>query len=108
MKVGCRPAIVAGVVVAALMGLAPGTGHAQGLNKVIEGVFPTQLAPGQTTVINMAMNGGRNNKVTVVQISPNAGITIGTMTSREPTEGVVWWAIPITVAKDAEIGRAHV
>ena len=79
MKVGCRPAIVAGVVVAALMGLAPGTGHAQGLNKVIEGVFPTQLVPGQTTVINIAMNGGRNNKVTAVQVSPNAGITIGTM-----------------------------
>ena len=50
------------------------------------------------------MNGGRNNKVTAVQISPNTGVTIGTMTSREPTEGVVWWAIPITVAKDAAPG----
>ena len=75
MKVGLRPATVAGVMVAALLGLVPGTGHAQGLNKVIEGVFPTQLVPGQTTVINIAMNGGRNNKVTAVQISKSNGPT---------------------------------
>ena len=49
---------------AGLVAGEPGTGSAQGINQVIEGYFPAQLVAGQTTVINVAMNGGIANRVT--------------------------------------------
>jgi len=79
-------------------------GEAQGLNAVIEAYFPTQAAPGQTTVINVAMNGGRNNPIQSIQITPSAGVTVGAFKAGELKEGAVWWTVPLTVARDAAPG----
>jgi hypothetical protein len=96
---------IACAALACLVGPAVPASHAQGLNGVIENYFPTQLPAGQTTVLQVAMAGGRNNPIMSIEITPATGLTIGTMKASDPSEGVVWWEIPITVAKDAPAGK---
>ncbi len=91
--------------VTALALLAPAAASAQGLNGIIENYYPSQFAPGQTTTLNVAMNGGRNNTLTGVEVTPSTGITVGALKPGELKEGVIWWQIPITVAKDAAPGK---
>ena len=105
MYSGIRFRIVIACAALACLGPAGSASHAQGLNGVIENYFPTQLPAGQTTVLNVAMGGGRNNPIMSIEITPATGITIGAMKASDPSEGVVWWEIPITVAKDAPAGK---
>ena len=79
--------------------------HAQGLNGIIENYYPTQLAPGQTTTLNLAIPNGRQNMLSGLEVMPAAGVTVGMPKPGEVREGVVWYQIPITVAKDAAAGK---
>jgi hypothetical protein len=98
-----RSCIATAVIALAL--LAPAAASAQGLNGIIENYYPSQLTPGQTTTLNVAMNGGRNNTLTGLEITPSTGITVGALKPGDLKEGVIWWQIPITVAKDAAPGN---
>jgi hypothetical protein len=91
--------------VTALALLAPAAAHAQGLNGIVENYYPSQLTAGQTTTMSVAMNGGRNNTLTGVEITPSTGITVGALKAGDLKEGVIWWQVPITVAKDAAPGK---
>jgi hypothetical protein len=64
--------------------------------------FPTQLMPGRTTVLHVAL--GRNNPVQRLEIAPAQGITVTKTTSRDLNQGSVWWEFTIDVAKDATPG----
>jgi hypothetical protein len=98
-----RSCIATAVIALAL--LAPAAASAQGLNGIIENYYPSQLTPGQTTTLNVAMNGGRNNTLTAIEVTPATGITVGALKPGDLKEGVIWWQIPITVAKDAAPGK---
>jgi hypothetical protein len=78
---------------------------AQGLAGIIENYYPEQLAPGQTTTLNVAIPNGRQNMLTGLEITPSTGVTVGMLKPSEAREGVVWYQIPITVAKDAPAGK---
>jgi hypothetical protein len=104
MYSGPRSSIVVGFMFLAFLGPAAHAGNAQGLPGIIENYYPTQFPLGQTTVLNVAMTGGRANPVQSIEIAPSAGVTIGAMKPSVPSEGVVWWEIPITIAKDAAPG----
>jgi hypothetical protein len=99
-----RSFVVIACATLAGLGLTARASEAQGLNGVIEAYFPTQAPRGQTTVVNVAMNGGRNNPVQSIQIMPSAGVTVGPLKAGDLKEGVIWWAVPITVAGDAAPG----
>ena len=91
---------------AAALLIAPASrAAAQGLTGWIENYYPTQLVPGQTTTLNVAINGGRNNMLMSVEVMPSTGVTVGMLKPGEVREGVIWWQIPITVAKDASAGK---
>jgi hypothetical protein len=64
--------------------------------------FPTQLVPGQTTVLRVAL--GRNNPVQRLEITPAQGVTVTKTVSRDLNQGSVWWEFTIDVAKDAMPG----
>jgi len=80
---------------------APPT-HAQGLPGVLEGLFPTQLPPGQTTVLHAGLPG--RGEVTMVDIQPAAGVTVKSITRGDTREGATLWNITVDVAKDAAPG----
>jgi hypothetical protein len=69
---------------------------------VIGSVYPTQLRPGQSTSVHIAL--GRNNPVQSIEITPSTGVTVSDMKSRDLNQGSVWWEFTVTVAKDAAPG----
>jgi hypothetical protein len=69
---------------------------------VIGSYFPTQLNPGQTTVLRVALV--RNNPVQRLEITPAQGITVTKTISRDLNQGSVWWEFTIDVAKNAAPG----
>jgi hypothetical protein len=89
------------VAVAVFVLLAPAAAYAQG-PPVIEGFYPQQLVPGQTTVIHMGING--RQQVTGIEITPAAGITVKNVTTNDTRQNQGWWDITIEVAKDAAPG----
>jgi hypothetical protein len=76
--------------------------YAQQLPGVIGSVYPTQLMPGQTTSVHIAL--ARNNPVQSIEITPSTGVTVSDMKSRDLNQGSVWWEFMVTVAKDAAPG----
>lgn len=96
-----RTFIVAGCAV--LASLAPGAhvGNAQEVQGLIGSYYPTQLVPGQTTVLNLAT--GRT-PVQSIEITPSTGITVTGLKPRDLSQGSVWWEVTIAVAKDAAPG----
>jgi hypothetical protein len=97
---------IAAAVAAAAIVLAPGAGaNAQGLPGIIENYYPAQLVPGQTTTVNLAIPNGRQNMLTGLEITPAAGVTVGAPKASDVREGVIWYQIPVTVAKDAAAGK---
>src|SRR5437763_17115031 len=101
MRSSARTFIVASCSVFTLLCGAAQIVHAQPAQGpgIIGSAYPTQLIPGQTTVLHMALV--RNNPVQSIEIMPSAGITIGALTSRDLNQGAVWWEVPVTVAKNA-------
>lgn len=91
------------LTVLACLGPAAGVSRAQGLPNVIEGLYPTQLVPGQTTVLHAAVPG--RNDITGVEISPAAGVTVAGLTRGEVKEGTTWWEVSIALANDAAPGN---
>ena len=84
------------------LGPAARASRAQGLPGVLEGFFPTQLPPGQTTVLHAGLPG--RNEVTMVDIVPAAGITVTSIKRGDVREGATLWEITVDVAKDAAPG----
>ena len=99
-----RSFIATAIVAAALLVPAAGA-NAQGLPGIIENYYPAQIAPGQTTMVNVAIPNGRQNQLSGLEITPSAGVTVGMPKASEAREGVVWHQIPVTVAKDAAAGK---
>ena len=102
MPSATRYFVATGLTVLACLGPAAPASHAQGLPGVIEGLYPAQLVLGQTTVLHAAIPG--RNDITAVDISPAAGITVGSIKRGEVKEGTTWWEISVSVAKDAMPG----
>jgi hypothetical protein len=102
MQSATRYFITTGLTVLACLGPAAPGSHGQGLPGVIEGLYPTQLVLGQTTVLHAAIPG--RNDITAVEISPAAGITIAGIKRGDVKEGATWWEISVSVAKDAMPG----
>lgn len=88
----------------ATTGPAAGVSRAQQppAQSVIGSYFPTQLIPGQSNVLHVALV--RNNPVQRLEITPSQGITVTETTSRDLNQGSVWWEFTIDVAKDAAPG----
>ena len=76
--------------------------YAQQVPGVIGSVYPTQLMPGQSTSVHVAL--GRNNPVQSIEITPSTGVTLSDMKSRDLNQGSVWWEFTVTLAKDAAPG----
>src|SRR5882672_2322834 len=66
--------IAAGAAVLACLACVPPPTLAPELPGVIEGIFPTQLPAGQTTVLHAGLPG--RGEVTAIDIQPAAGITV--------------------------------
>jgi hypothetical protein len=92
------------IAAAVLLALGAGSSSAQQPPgpSVIGSYFPTQLNPGQTTVLRVALV--RNNPVQSLEITPSQGIKVTKTTSRDLNQGSVWWEFTIEVAKDAAPG----
>ena len=101
MRCTVRTIIRNGCLLITLLGAAT-PGSAQQVPGVIGSVYPTQLIPGQATVLHLAL--GRNNPVQSIDITPPTGITVSGMTSRDLNQGSIWWEFTVTVAKDAAPG----
>src|SRR5207344_3172653 len=97
-----RHFVAVAFMVVACLGLSARASHAQGLPGVLEGLFPTQLPPGQTTVLHAGLPG--RNEVTAVEIVPAAGVTITNIKRGDTREGATLWDITVDVAKDAAPG----
>jgi len=85
----------------AVIGIAQ-IARAQQAPGVIGSVYPTQLMPGQSTSVHVAL--ARNNPVQSVEITPSTGITVSDLKFRDLNQGSVWWEFTVTVAKDAAPG----
>jgi hypothetical protein len=86
----------------ALLCLAPAAAYAQG-PPVIEGIYPTQLVPGQTTVLHLGINGRQD--VAALEIAPAAGITVKNVARSDIRQNQGWWDVTVEVAKDAAPGN---
>jgi hypothetical protein len=84
------------------MCLAPAVSFAQG-PPVIEGVYPTQLVPGQVNVLHMGING--RQQVTGLEITPAAGVTVKNIATNDTRQNQGWWDVTIEVARDAAPGK---
>jgi hypothetical protein len=85
----------------AVIGIAQ-IARAQQARGVIGSVYPTQLMPGQSTSVHVAL--ARNNPVQSVEITPSTGITVSDLKFRDLNQGSVWWEFTVTIAKDAAPG----
>jgi hypothetical protein len=94
--------VATAVLVVAGPGLRSGRAQQPPAPSVIGSYFPTQLNPGQTTVLRVALV--RNNPVQRLEITPSQGITVTKTISRDLNQGSVWWEFTIDVAKDAAPG----
>jgi hypothetical protein len=85
----------------AVIGIAQ-IARAQQAPGVIGSVYPTQLMPGQSTSVHVAL--ARNNPVQSIEVTPSTGITVSDLKFRDLNQGSVWWEFTVTVAKDAAPG----
>jgi len=86
----------------AVIGIAQ-MSYAQQVAGVIGSVYPTQLMPGQSTSVHIAL--ARNNPVQSIEVTPSTGVTVSDITFRDLNQGSVWWEFTVTVATDAAPGR---
>ena len=85
----------------AVIGIAQ-IARAQQAQTLIGSVYPTQLTPGQSTSVHVALP--RTNPVQSIEITPSTGITVSNLKSRDLNQGSVWWEFTVGVAKDAVPG----
>jgi hypothetical protein len=99
---GTRSFVALGCAVAAYVG--PSTSAAQAQQLRIENVYPRQLPPGETAVINVVI--ATRDDIQSVEISPSHGVTVSAITRGETFQGALTWSsITIDVAKDAMPGE---
>jgi hypothetical protein len=97
-----RTFILTGCTVLASLGPGAHVGDAQEPQSIIGSYYPTQLIPGQTNVLNVAM--GARNPIQSIEITPSTGIMVTGMKQRDLHQGAIWWEFTIAVAKDATPG----
>ena len=102
MRLRARTVVRAGCLVLAVLAAGAQAAGAQPVQGAIGSYYPTQLIPGQATVLHLAL--GRNNPIQSIEITPSTGITVSGMTSRDLNQGSVWWEFTVSVAKDAAPG----
>lgn len=102
MRFTARTTVRGGCLVLMLAAAGAPAGNAQQVQGVIGSYYPTQLIPGQATVLHLALP--RINPIQSIEITPPAGITVSGMTSRDLDQGSVWWEFTVSVAKDAAPG----
>jgi hypothetical protein len=102
MSVLARRFIAGACAGLAVLGASSPVAHAQQMPGVIGSTYPTQLIPGQTTVLHLAL--GRNNPVQSIDITPSTGITVTGVKARDLNQGAVWWEFTVAVANDAAPG----
>ena len=102
MRPTTRTYLITGWMALAFLAAAARAGSAQPVQGVIGSYYPTQLIPGQATVLHLAL--GRNNPVQSIEITPSAGITVTGMNARDLNQGSVWWEFTVNVARDAAPG----
>jgi len=96
---------VVGVPVFSLLFVASVLGQgAQPPEVRIETSYPRHVAPGQTTVISVAILS--RDVVKAAEISPSTGVTVSGIkgTGSQNEQAVGWWEIALDVAKDATPG----
>lgn len=101
MHARARSFVAIGVAAAACLGPGVKLIHAQQPLRV-EGIYPRQLPPAQTTVINLVIP-----SVDEIQpeISPPQGVTVTSVTRGDNFQGShTWWAIAVAVANTAAPG----
>src|SRR5207249_925041 len=81
---------------------------AQQRQVTVETVYPRHVAPGRTTVLNIAVPG--QDRVQAAEISPSAGVTVSGIKGNgsETEQAIGWWEITLDVAKDAAPGDRSV
>ena len=102
MRFTVRTSVMTGCIALTVLGAAPRVSDAQQVPGVIGSYYPTQLIPGQTTVLHLAL--GRNNPVQSIEITPSTSITVTGMNSRDLNQGSIWWEFTVNVARDAAPG----
>src|SRR5262245_1514143 len=94
-------ALAGAVACVAVIGIAQ-IARAQQAPTLIGSVYPTQLMPGQSTSVHVALP--RTNPVQSIEITPSTGVTVSNLKSRDLNQGSVWWEFTVAVAKDAAPG----
>ena len=102
MRSRARTFIVTGCTVLASLSATALVSEAQQPQGTIGSYYPSQLIPGQTTVLHIATDARTN--VQSIEIAPSAGITVTGMNSRNLNQGSIWWEFTLTVARDAAPG----
>jgi len=70
----------------------------------MEGMFPRQLARGQETVVNVAVQ--NQDAIQAVEVSPSAGVKVSSIKKGESFQGAYTWSeLHIAVAADAAPGK---
>jgi hypothetical protein len=103
MHSAVRALIVVGCATVALVGPVQRDSRAQGFPPVIEGLYPTQMPVGQTTVLYLGVP--RANVVKSVEFAPAAGLTVSGIKEGDFKTGMAWWEVTVVVAADAAPGN---
>jgi hypothetical protein len=101
MRSRARTFIVTGCTVLASLGTTARVSEAQ-QQGIIGSYYPSQLIPGQTTVLHLATDA--RTMVQSIEIAPSTGIMVTGMNSRNLNQGSIWWEFTLTVAQDAAPG----
>ena len=101
MSPGIRDFITIGITIAACFG--PGVPRAEAQQPLrVEGIYPRQLPPAQSTVINLVVPTVDEFKP---EIAPAQGVTVSSVMRGDNFQGAhTWWALTVDVAKDAKPG----
>jgi hypothetical protein len=101
MRRSIRSLITLGVAVSYLC-LGAEVTQAQQLR--IENVYPRQLPPGQTTLVNVVI--ATRDDIQSAEISPSQGVTVSSITRGETFQGALtWFSIAVEVTGDAKPGE---
>jgi hypothetical protein len=96
-----RHVVAFGIVAIACLGTGAGRAEAQQPLRV-EGIYPRQLPPGQSTVINLVVP---TVDEPTPEITPSQGVTLSSIVRGDSFQGAhTWWAITVAISRDAAPG----
>jgi hypothetical protein len=102
MRSRARVFIVICFAVLASIGSGSYVGGAQEPPGTLGSYFPTQLIPGETTVLYVST--AARSPIESIEIAPSAGISVTGMKRRDNNQGGIWYEFTVAVAKDAAPG----